>query len=107
MHGPCTWCPMPSVRSLSCPSCGGTVELRGLGRSLSVVCIQCLSVLDASTPTLQVIQQFQAKQRFQPYIPLGTRGKMRGDLYEVIGFQVRQMIAGGVAYHWSEYTLFN
>ncbi|MCC6364001.1 MAG: DUF4178 domain-containing protein [Bryobacterales bacterium] len=99
--------PMPKVRSLACPNCGGTVEVRGLGRTLTVVCIQCLSVLDATTPSLQVIEQFRAKERFRPLIPLGTRGKLNGTLYEVIGMQVRQMMADGVAYHWSEYVLFN
>ena len=79
----------PNVKSLNCPNCGGTVQVRGMGRALNVVCIQCLSVLDATTPSLRVLQQFQAAERYQPLIPLGTRGKMRGDPYEVIGFQVR------------------
>ncbi|MCC6343440.1 MAG: DUF4178 domain-containing protein [Bryobacterales bacterium] len=99
--------PMPKVRSLACPNCGGTVEVRGLGRTLTVVCIQCLSVLDATTPSLRVIEQFRAKERFRPLIPLGTRGKLDGVLYEAIGMQVREMTADGVAYHWSEYVLFN
>ena len=88
-----------NVRSLSCPNCGGTVQLRGMGRSLSVVCINCLSVLDARTPSLTVLSQFQAKERYQPLLPLGTRGKVRGDLYEAIGFQVRELIADGVHMH--------
>ncbi|MCS7025667.1 MAG: DUF4178 domain-containing protein [Bryobacteraceae bacterium] len=99
--------PKPSIRSVSCPNCGGTVELRGLGRSLSVVCIQCLSVLDASTPSLEILQRFQVRERIRPRIPLGVRGKMRGDLYEVIGFQVRTMTVEGIDYSWSEYVLFN
>jgi hypothetical protein len=99
--------PTPAAKSLNCPNCGGTVELRGLGRSLSVVCIQCLSVLDTTTPSLQVIQKFQAKQRIQPLIPLGTRGTLRGDPYEVIGFQARELMVDAVAYQWREYLLFN
>lgn len=97
----------PSVKSLSCPNCGGSVQVRGMGRTATVVCIQCLSVLDATSPTLNVLQQFQSAERYQPLIPLGTRGKMRGDPYEAIGFQVREMMAEGVAYSWSEYVLFN
>ncbi|MBL8176932.1 MAG: DUF4178 domain-containing protein [Bryobacterales bacterium] len=64
-------------------------------------------MLDTTTPSLQVIQKFQAKERYQPYIPLGTRGKLRGDLYEVIGFQVRELVVDAVAYQWREYLLFN
>lgn len=97
----------PSVRSVSCPNCGGTVQLRGMGRTVSAVCIQCLSVLDTTNPQVAVVQKFQAAERFQPLIPLGTRGKLRGELYEAIGFQVRELQVEGVAYRWSEYLLFN
>ncbi|MBI3683346.1 MAG: DUF4178 domain-containing protein [Acidobacteria bacterium] len=99
--------PNPTVRSLACPNCGGIVEIRGMGRTLTVVCVQCLTILDATTPSLQVIQQFQSKERYRPLIPLGTRGKMRGDPYEAIGFQVREMTADGLPYTWAEYVLFN
>lgn len=81
--------------------------MRGMGRAATVVCIQCLTVLDATTPTLQIIQKFQSKERYQPLIPLGTRGKVGNTKYEAIGFQVRQMMADGVAYNWAEYVLFN
>lgn len=99
--------PRPDIRALACPNCGGTIELRGMGRTLSVVCIQCLTVLDPTVPGLKILQQFQAKQRFRPLIPLGTRGKLHGDPYEVIGFQVRQFEVEGKPYRWSEYVLFN
>jgi len=99
--------PVPAVKSLSCPNCGGSVQMRGMGRSLTVVCIQCLSVLDATSPSLNVVQEFRSKERFQPLIPLGTRGKMHGTAYDVIGFQVRELTADGVAYTWAEYLLFN
>lgn len=92
---------------MACPNCGGTVEVRGMGRTLSVVCIQCLSILDATTPSLQILQKFQARERIRPLIPLGVRGKVRGDPYEVIGFQVRTLNVEGVDYSWAEYVLFN
>lgn len=97
----------PKVRSLLCPSCGGNVELRGFEHTRSAVCIQCLSVLDTSTPELKIIDQFAEKSRVQPIIPLGTRGKMRGAVYEAIGFQVRTITSEGVDYSWHEYLLFN
>lgn len=97
----------PSVRSISCPNCGGTVQLRGMGRTVSAVCIQCLSVIDTSNAAVSVVQKFKAAERYQPLIPLGTRGKLRGEQYEVIGFQVRQLRVDGVEYRWAEYVLFN
>lgn len=97
----------PQVKSLSCPNCGGGVQVRGYARTLNVVCINCLSVLDASTPELKVLQTFQAKERIRPLIPLGSRGKLRGDTWEVIGFQVREIMVDGMPYAWHEYLLFN
>ena len=100
---------MPAVqaRSISCPNCGGPVQLRGFAHTLSVVCPQCHSVLDASTPEVAILQKFQGKTQVNPTIPLGTRGKIGDTQYEVIGFQVRQVASGEETYSWDEYLLFN
>jgi hypothetical protein len=95
------------ARSLSCPNCGGPVELRGFAHTLNVVCPQCLSVIDASTPEFQILQTFQGKLRLQPKIPLGSRGKIAGVDYQVIGFQVREVVADGEVFSWDEYLIFN
>ena len=97
----------PQVKALNCSSCGAPLTIRAFQHTLSVVCGNCLSVLDAKDPDLRVLQQFQERQRVAPLIPLGTRGKIRGDLYEVTGFQVRTITVDGVEYSWSEYLLFN
>jgi hypothetical protein len=94
------------VRTLECPNCGGTVQLK-YERTINAVCIQCLSILDASTPSLQILQKFQGKQRYQPKIPLGTRGKLPSGQYEAIGFQTRYINVDGVTYTWEEYLLYN
>jgi hypothetical protein len=99
--------PPPQVRALNCPKCGAPLVIRGFETTLSVVCENCLSVLDAKDPNLAVLQQFQARTRIKPLIPLGTRGKVRGDAYEVIGFQVRTIVVDLTEYSWSEYLLFN
>lgn len=95
------------IRALACPNCGGTVELRGMGNSLSAVCGNCLTVLDTSSPEVKAVQTFQAAIRYQPAIALGTRGTWDGDPWEVIGFMVRSMKADGTRYSWREYVLFN
>src|SRR3954453_14717305 len=94
------------VRTLECPNCGGTVELK-YERTINAVCIQCLTILDASTPALQILQKFSGAQRYQPRIPLGSRGKLPGGTYEAIGFQVRQIEVDGIIYEWSEYLVYN
>lgn len=96
-----------SVKSISCPNCGGAVELRGMSHTLSAVCVNCLSVLDASTPQVRVLQQFQEAERAQPKIPMGTRGKIEGQVWETMGFQTRAISVDGARYTWDEYLLFN
>jgi hypothetical protein len=78
-----------------------------MAHTLTVVCIQCLSILDAKHPGLRVLQTFQARERIRPLIPLGARGNLHGAQYEVIGFQVREILVDGVPYQWREYLLFN
>ena len=97
----------PKTRALNCPNCGASVEIRGMAHTQSVVCPQCLSVLDAKDPGLKVLQQFEAKERIQPLIPLGSRGKVHGAQYELIGFQERSINVEGERYAWREYVLFN
>ncbi|HTM52182.1 MAG TPA: DUF4178 domain-containing protein [Bryobacteraceae bacterium] len=95
------------VKALNCPGCGGALTIRGFEHTLTVVCPQCLAILDAKDPNLQVLQKFNEKTRVKLQIPLGSRGSWRGTVYEVIGYQQRTITAGGERYSWSEYLLFN
>ena len=97
----------PQVRSLNCTNCGAPLTIRAGGHTLTVVCERCLTLLDARDPALGVLQTFQARQIVQPLIPLGTRGELRGATWEVIGFQVREIVVESVPYSWSEYLLYN
>lgn len=97
----------PAVASLSCPQCGAAIELRTLDQAQSVVCASCGSILDARDPNLRLIQGFEARQKFTPQIPLGTRGTLKGEKWEVVGFQVRCATIDGTSYFWEEYLLFN
>ena len=95
------------VRTLRCPQCGGAVTVRAVGRTVSVACGSCGSVLDAQDPGLRVLQSFQQRVTHTPRIPLGTRGRLRGAEWEVIGFQIRSVAEEGVQYPWSEYVLYH
>jgi len=61
-------------------------------------------VLDATDPEYRLIAQYEA-QRVVPGIPLGTRGTLQGQPWEVIGYLVRQVV--DQPYRWSEYLLHN
>lgn len=97
----------PVVSSLSCPHCGAAITLRALDQAQTVVCASCGSVLDARDPNLRVLQEYQRRQKFTPQIPLGTRGTLKGEPWEVVGFQVRCARIDAISYYWDEYLLFN
>ncbi|HET6841698.1 MAG TPA: DUF4178 domain-containing protein [Candidatus Angelobacter sp.] len=99
--------PAVSVRSLSCPNCGAAVIVRSFGQAVTVVCGSCQSILDAQDPKVAILQRFQSAIKYEPLIPLGSRGKLRGTLYEVVGCQRRSIEVEGFTYSWSEYILFN
>jgi hypothetical protein len=97
----------PAVGSLSCPQCGAAITLRALDQAQTVACANCGSILDARDPNLRVLQAYEKRQTFTPQIPLGTRGMLKGEQWEVVGFQVRCATIDGSSYYWDEYLLFN
>jgi hypothetical protein len=107
MSGPGVPPPIVKTKALNCSHCGGPLTIRTGEHALNVVCLQCLSVLDAKDPNLAVLQQFQARERIVPRIPLGTRGRLHDIEYETVGFQQRTIVVEGVSYCWYEYLLFN
>lgn len=90
-----------------CPACGGPLTLRAEGVSESLACPHCGAVLDAKDPRHQVLAKYRSKLGVTPKIPIGTRGTLRGDQLEVIGFQRRAVRYSGVIYSWDEYLLRN
>jgi hypothetical protein len=98
----------PQVRALNCPNCGAALVVRSFNNAVTIVCEGCHSILDAKDPNLQILQRFKvATGEDKPLIPLGTRGKIRGVDYEVIGFERRTIHVDGIPYSWHEYVLFN
>jgi hypothetical protein len=99
--------PPVAVRSLSCPACGATTAVRLFGHAVNVVCQSCHTLLDTRDAGVAILQKYTDAVRYQPAIPLGTRGKLRDVVFEVVGFQVRQVVVDGTPYQWREYLLFN
>jgi hypothetical protein len=99
--------PAVAIRSINCPSCGAVVAVRLFGHAVNVVCQSCHTLLDARNEGVAILQRYTDAVRFQPGIPLGSRGTLRGTKYEVVGFQVRQVTVDGDDYRWREYLLFN
>lgn len=95
--------PAPAVRALTCPGCGGTVELRAAGYTVHVACQYCGSILDATDGLVKLVTQYHEAQADLD-IPLGTRGTLRGIEWEAIGYLAR---SENGYYGWEEYLLFN
>ena len=93
----------PKTKSFNCRNCGSPVEIKILGQTLNVVCPSCKSIIDATDPNFKILEEGVSKRIYAPYIPLGTRGKLHGVLWEVTGFIVK----GDSGYIWQEYLLFN
>jgi Domain of unknown function (DUF4178) len=96
----------PTARTFSCPNCGGSVTIKYPGASMSAACENCHSVVDVTDTNYQILSKYVSKTGlYFPDIPLGSRGKLRGKLFEVIGFMARSDVAS--RYYWFEYLLFN
>ena len=104
---PDTRIPNSKINGLNCPGCGAALTVRGFEHTVSVVCPQCLAILDAKDPRLKILQKFAEKTRVKLLMPLGSRGNWRGTVNEVIGYQQRTVRVEGTDYSWSEYLLFN
>lgn len=98
--------PKRDAAALSCPNCGAGVELLAQGQTVTVTCGSCTSILDVTNPLVQIIQK-QAAERVEPLIPLGSKAKFEGEIWQAIGFQVRRITVEGIGYDWREYVLFN
>lgn len=90
--------------ALNCPSCGAPVNLRAEGMSMSAICGSCASILDTSTPHLQAIGNVsKATLGLKLALPIGGRGLLKDELWEVTGFMRRK----DQWCSWDEYLLFN
>lgn len=90
--------------SLSCPQCGGALELHAPDQLQRVTCPYCSSLLDMHEGNLKYLATLDT--RLKPLIPLGTEGALQGTKFTVIGF-VRRVVHFDRQYHWDEYLLYD
>ena len=93
---------MTAARAITCPACGGTIEVRAAGFSVNLACVHCGSLLDVSRPEVALIERHAEAARAYA-LPLGTRGVLYGDEWAVVGATLR---SDGEA-SWQEFLLFN
>lgn len=91
------------ARAFACPSCGAPLAVKHENIE-SVGCGSCGAVLDTSHDTVALLAQASVVLKQSPQLPLGSKGTLRGEAVEVIGYMRRCMKADGVEYCWSEYV---
>lgn len=94
------------VTNLSCPNCGGSLNLRAPDQTERVGCPYCGSVIDCTQGKFTLLQALK-KKGDQPLIALGTEAEFEGVKQIVIGFMKRSCIVESVKYFWHEYLLYS
>ena len=94
------------AEQVSCPHCGGPLELRAPDKTERVTCPNCNSLLDVNQGKLQFLKSLEPPS-FQPLIPIGSTGDVPEGKMTVIGAMQRSVTIEGVQYFWSEYLLYN
>jgi hypothetical protein len=92
------------AKSLSCPQCGGPIELRAPDQTQRVACSYCGSLLDA-TGGFAVLEALK-RPGFKIAIPLGSEGRLHGVKWTVIGAMERSVTVDALRYPWREYLLY-
>lgn len=98
------------VEKFNCPSCGAPHSVAGGVRSKVLVCEYCGSAVDISSTSLEVIwqeQKMRDKLEGGTEIGLGSKAKIDGLDYTMIGYVKKSVTYEGVNYPWTEYLLYN
>ncbi|MGI8788163.1 MAG: DUF4178 domain-containing protein [Pyrinomonadaceae bacterium] len=96
-----------AASAMSCPNCGGSLELAAPDKTERVTCPFCNSLLDVNQGNLKFLKVLKpAPHEF--VLPIGAEGNFANDLkMKIIGAVVRSVTIEGTTYFWDEYLLYN
>lgn len=97
---------VPAVE-LRCANCGAPWTLRGFTTTSSFACERCGAVMDRSGEKWQLVDKVEGAYQTRPRFALGTRGKLMGTTWEVVGWCERFVRAYGQKFSWEEHLLYN
>ncbi|MEI7614456.1 MAG: DUF4178 domain-containing protein [Betaproteobacteria bacterium] len=92
--------------AFNCPHCASPLTVHS-GAIESVACGSCGSIIGIDNAKVQLLAQAAQSLRVTPWLPLGSKGKLKEIEWEAIGFMQRCTRSDGETYTWSEYLLFN
>jgi len=91
-------------RRIDCSECGGPIEIVDPEHALRIGCPSCGALLEQDSDEVRAIAT-EKTSRAKPAIPLGTRGRLRGEQLTVLGCMERRVRAEGQWWPWREYLL--
>ena len=94
------------VSAFDCPHCGAPLTIHS-DAIRSLTCPSCSSLIGLENQKLQLLAKALVKLRITPWLPIGSKGRLKDVDWEIIGFLQRSMQADGQLWTWSEYLLFN
>ncbi len=96
--------PKGKPKTFKCPACAGTVTIKAVGITINAVCSQCSTVIDVTNENYDIVAKANKKIR-ATLLEIGTRGRLQGTLWEVVGYM--EKTDGSGMYSWDEYLLYN
>jgi hypothetical protein len=97
-----------AAKKLSCPNCGGALDLRVPDKTERVGCPYCGSLLEAKDGDLRFLTKpEELRRKLKPLLQLGAVGTLGEAQRTVIAMLRRSVTVDGVDYFWDEYLLYH
>lgn len=94
--------------AMSCPNCGGPLDLIAPDKAERVTCPNCNSLLDVNQGNLVFFKALQPPPSPPGFVlTVGAEGTLRGSQFKICGAMVRSVTIDGATYYWHEYLLYN
>jgi ribosomal protein S27E len=98
--------PNIKAQAFNCPHCASPLTIHSPAIE-SLGCESCGSIIGVENEKLKLLSRAAQSVTIPPTLPLGSKGRLHGIDWEIIGFMKRSTTVEGVDYAWSEYLLFS
>jgi hypothetical protein len=98
--------PTIKAKAFNCPHCAAPLTIHSAAIE-SLGCESCGSIIGVENENLRLLSRAAQTVHEVPTLPLGSKGKLQGVDWEIIGFLKRRTTVDGIDYDWSEYLLFS
>lgn len=93
-----------AASKIACPKCAGKIDVRDPESSVRVVCPYCSALLDPTSQDVRVVRIAPKLGRDLP-LPIGAKGRLLDQDFEILAYLERSVTADGVRYPWDEWLL--